>query len=65
MVVRLSEESRSGWDAFAVAHGVTVTGLAEAVGLTLSNGVPPHLEAEWVTIALQVKDERRSRRQDT
>ena len=63
--VAVSDESRAGWQAFASDHDISVTALAEAVGLILGADHPPlskTLTTELKMIARAVDKERRSRR---
>lgn len=58
--LRLTEESRAGWDRACSRHRVTMTALAEALGLALADDVEL-LPAEVVERAAAIDRQRRSR----
>lgn len=67
MTVSISDEARDGWRDFANHHGVSITALAEAIGLGFStlkdDEVPPRL-ALAIEEARAIDAERRSRQRD-
>lgn len=59
--VRLTDEARAGYDRICLAHGLTETALAEAIGLAFATGkLKP--SAEVIREARRIDVERRSRR---
>lgn len=58
--LRLTEASRAGWDRACLRHRVTMTALAEALGLALAEDVDL-IPSEVVDRAAVIDRERRSR----
>lgn len=58
-MLRLTEDSYDGWQQYADGHGVTVTALAEALGIQLAAGRVDMTKA--VARARQIDAERRRR----
>lgn len=65
MTVSISAEAHQGWRDFAARQGVTMTGLAEALGLNFEviDTLPPELERA-ITDARAIDVERRGRQPD-
>jgi hypothetical protein len=62
----LSEDAHSGWAEFAEDNGVSITGLAESLGLLLRSeidkaGTATDVRQEWVLAARRVDVQRRRR----
>lgn len=57
--MRLTEDAYDGWQGYADAHGVTVTALAEALGVQLRAGRVDMVKA--VARARKIDAERRRR----
>lgn len=66
MTVSISDEARQAWRDFAAEHGVSITGLAECVGMSFPppGTVLPPLLRSAVEAARDLDVERRSRRRD-
>ena len=63
VTLRLSERARTGWERVCLAHGVSMTALAEAMGEELfEHGVTTDLQRAVIERARQIDMERRSRR---
>lgn len=58
--LRLTEDARAGWDRACSAHRVTMTALAEALGLAMRDDVDL-VPVEVVERAAEIDRERRSR----
>lgn len=61
--VRLDDPANRAWDDFVRRHGVTKTGLAQALGEILAAGDDGWIPEEAVTRARQIDRERRRRPQ--
>lgn len=63
MTLRLSDEARAGWEKACLATGVSLTALAEAIGLELyrSPGALGERGPDIVAAARQIDAERRGR----
>lgn len=62
VTVRLEDPASAAWDRFVAKHGITKTGLAQALGEILAEGNDRWIPPEAVTRARQIDRERRGRR---
>lgn len=62
VTVRLSPDSRRGWERAALRGGVTLTALVEAIGMTLLDQDGTVTNAAVLTLARMIDQERRNRR---
>lgn len=61
LVASVDDETRDQWRTFAALHGVSVSGLIEALGRMLDGKRPPSWQATAIGEARAIDAERRAR----